>query len=105
MPHGADADRVSKELEQRGIVCGVPAVQDRITIGIDVDAIDVSHHPARHGELVIRAEPAKNPNIIDGYIEPRIDHRRHNNTAICLAIWLSECQACEAKGLIVRNYG
>jgi hypothetical protein len=104
MPHGADADRMSKEPEHRGIVGGVPAIQDRITIGIDVDAIHISHHPARHGELVIRAKPAKNPNIIDGDIETRIDHRRHDDTAIFFTIWLSECQACEAKDLIVCNY-
>ena len=104
VPHGADSDRMSKEAEHGGIVGGVPAIQDRITIGIDVDAEDVSHYPARHGELVIPAKPANNPNIIDGYIEPRIDHRRHDDAAIRFTIRLSECQACEAKGLIVRNY-
>jgi hypothetical protein len=72
---------------------------------IYVNLIGVSHHPARHGKLVVRANPAKNPKIVDGHIEPRFAHRRHENALVCLAIRLSERQTCEAKNLIICEPG
>src|SRR5947199_389212 len=65
-----------KEPEHGGIIGRVPAIQDRIRVGIYVTVIGVGHRPARHGKLVVRSNPAKNPTIVDGHVEPRFAHRR-----------------------------
>src|SRR5947209_15532197 len=76
-PHGAYSNRMPEELEHGSIVGGISAIQDRIPVETDVDAINIGHHPACHGELVVRANPAKNPEIVDCRGQPGIAQRRN----------------------------